>query len=325
MSSASIFISYRRSTNAAVAGRLHDNLAKHFGTEEVFLDVDTIAPGRNFVEELDERVSKCTIFLAVIGPDWLKLKNSQDKPRLFDPNDYVHIELKGALERGIHVVPILVDGAVLPLEDQLPEALKPLAQRQAVDLSHDRFVDEVETLAGSLQSYLIEREPQKLKPYELFFALNGRIARKEYWKAIVILYAVAFLFSLVFLLISISVLYSATNDLETALERTSEISEFKHFGSKLFLFLISIPLIYVHTAIYSKRLHDMNLGFKTLMVILLYGLVAFFLFLFGVISTDGFDTATLFSMMIVALVGVIPGTKGPNTYGPDPLGGRRPV
>ena len=325
MNPASIFISYRRSTNAAFAGRLHDNLVRHFGDDEVFLDVDTIAPGRDFVEELNERVSQCSIFLLVIGPNWLKLENDDGTPRLFDPNDYVHIELKRALARGIHVIPVLVDGAKLPSEDKLPDDLKPLATRQAVELSHDRFVDEVNALAATLQGYLIEKEPQRLKAYELFFALKGRIARKEYWKAIVVLYSFSLFCGLLLLIITASVFYSETDDVEMSLEKAGQISQFDDIGSRILLLIMSLPLIYVNTAIYSKRLHDLNLGFKTLISLICFGGFIFILFTFKVISEHDFNLATVFSIGIMALIGLIPGTKGPNAYGPDPLGRRQDV
>ncbi len=47
-----IFISYRRNDSASNAGRIFDRLEGHFGEGQVFMDVDTIKPGVNFVEEL---------------------------------------------------------------------------------------------------------------------------------------------------------------------------------------------------------------------------------------------------------------------------------
>jgi hypothetical protein len=45
-----IFLSYRRQESMHVAGRLYDRLAGHFGTPRVFMDVDTIEPGVDFVQ-----------------------------------------------------------------------------------------------------------------------------------------------------------------------------------------------------------------------------------------------------------------------------------
>ena len=49
-----IFISYRRNDSATSAGRIYDHLINHFGQGQVFMDVDTIRPGLNFVEVVEQ-------------------------------------------------------------------------------------------------------------------------------------------------------------------------------------------------------------------------------------------------------------------------------
>jgi len=68
-----IFISYRRDDSAASAGRLYDHLAHHFGKEQVFRDLDAIAPGAEFTHVIEERLSQCGVFVAVIGKNWVSL------------------------------------------------------------------------------------------------------------------------------------------------------------------------------------------------------------------------------------------------------------
>ena len=51
-----IFLSYRRDDTQHVAGRLYDRLADHFGQENIFMDVDSIEPGLDFIEVIDEWV-----------------------------------------------------------------------------------------------------------------------------------------------------------------------------------------------------------------------------------------------------------------------------
>ncbi|TKB76473.1 MAG: DUF4062 domain-containing protein [Nitrospira sp.] len=67
-----ILISYRREGSADVTGRIYDRLVQQFGREAVFKDVDSIPLGVDFRTYLDEQVSKCDVFLAVIGRDWMK-------------------------------------------------------------------------------------------------------------------------------------------------------------------------------------------------------------------------------------------------------------
>jgi hypothetical protein len=127
-----IFVSYRRDETAAHAGRLSDRLVDHFGEPQVFMDVDSIGLGLDFVKVLQDAVTACEVMLVMIGPQWVS-------PRLEDPGDYVRIEVLTALEREIRVVPILVAGAKLPETDDLPDALRPLARRQAFELGDATF------------------------------------------------------------------------------------------------------------------------------------------------------------------------------------------
>ena len=54
--SGQIFISYRREDNPAWARLVHNRLSQHFSQSEIFMDVDTIEPGIDFVEAIEESV-----------------------------------------------------------------------------------------------------------------------------------------------------------------------------------------------------------------------------------------------------------------------------
>src|SRR6516164_8905268 len=106
-----IFISYRRDDSAGHAGRVHDKLEGKFGRARLFMDVDTIPLGRNFVKAISEKVAQCDVLLAVIGPNWLTIRDEEGKRRLDNPNDFVRVEIGVALKRDIPVIPVLLDGA----------------------------------------------------------------------------------------------------------------------------------------------------------------------------------------------------------------------
>jgi hypothetical protein len=125
-----IFISYRRAESAVHAGRLSDQLAAHFGSQVIFIDIDSIAPGRDFVKVIEGAVSSCKIMLAVIGQHWLTCANEQGR-RLDNPKDFVRLEIAVALQRGIRVIPVLVQGATMPGEQELPDEIASLALRNA--------------------------------------------------------------------------------------------------------------------------------------------------------------------------------------------------
>ncbi len=147
-----IFISYRRDDSASQAGRLYDRLEGHFGQGQVFMDVDAIKPGVNFVETVQQAIGECDGLVAVIGRDWLQVSDATGARRLDDPTDLVRLEIATALERGIPVIPVLVQGAQMPRSTDLPDGLKELASRNALELSDARFRADVERLIEALEA-----------------------------------------------------------------------------------------------------------------------------------------------------------------------------
>jgi len=155
-----IFINYRRGDSQAAAGRLFDRLLSHFARDQLFMDVDAIEPGVDFVQSLDQHVSGCSASIAVIGPDWLKAKNAAGGRRLDDPNDYVRLEIESALKRDIRVIPVLVDGGSVPAPAELPPSIEPLARRNAMEIAHHRFAADCDDLARAIKRPLgIAPEP----------------------------------------------------------------------------------------------------------------------------------------------------------------------
>jgi hypothetical protein len=152
--SGQIFISYRREDSAGWAGRLYDRLSSRFAADKIFMDVVDLAPGVDFVEALEESVGACDVLIAVIGQRWLSGSDEAGNRRLDKPEDFVRIEVATALKRGIRVIPVLVDGAGMPPSGELPEDLKALARRHALEASHTRFSADAERLIGAVEQVL---------------------------------------------------------------------------------------------------------------------------------------------------------------------------
>jgi len=152
--SGKVFICYRRDDVAGHAGRVHDRLQAEFGRDLLFMDVDSVPLGIDFVKHLREAVAKCEVLLAVIGPNWLDLRDERGARRLDDPNDFVRIEIGTALQRQIHVVPILLEGTRIPRPDQLPNDLAGLAQRQGLEIRHVSFHSDMDKLITALRTQL---------------------------------------------------------------------------------------------------------------------------------------------------------------------------
>lgn len=136
-----VFISYRRNDTEGYAGRIYDRLSSHYKENniKIFMDVDNIELGQDFVIVLQTAVSDCSVMLVLIGPKWLSVTDAHGKPRLSNPNDFVRLEIAMALQRNIQVIPVLLGGAVMPSPEDLPEDLKPLSRRNALDIRHDSF------------------------------------------------------------------------------------------------------------------------------------------------------------------------------------------
>ncbi|MBR1279330.1 toll/interleukin-1 receptor domain-containing protein [Bradyrhizobium sp. AUGA SZCCT0283] len=157
-----IFINYRREDSIGTAGRLRDRLAEAFGEENLFMDVDNIPAGVDFAADLNSQVAACRVFLAVIGPNWLDAKDESGVRRLDNPDDFVTIEIAAALARDIRVIPVLVDNARMPRADKLPEAIRPLVRRNAVELRNTQFRRDAETLVARMREALVPRGREAL-------------------------------------------------------------------------------------------------------------------------------------------------------------------
>ncbi len=137
-----IFISYRREDSGGYGLPLYERLRQHFGSEQVFKDIDTIPIGEDFVEYLERAVGACDVLIAVIGKHWLTASDEQGQRRLDDPKDYVRLEIQMALKRKIRVIPCLVGGATMPAQELLPKPLEALHRRRAFEISNDRIDSE---------------------------------------------------------------------------------------------------------------------------------------------------------------------------------------
>lgn len=148
-----IFVSYRRHDSSDVTGRIYDRLIQHFGKDTVFKDVDSIPLGVDFRKHLGDSVGQCNVLLAIIGRQWLTGKAGGRAPD--DPRDYVRVELEAALQRGIPVIPVLVQGATLPEENDLATSLQTLAYRNGISVRPDPdFHQDVDRLIKGIEAHL---------------------------------------------------------------------------------------------------------------------------------------------------------------------------
>jgi len=161
-----IFVSYRRADTAGHAGRLVDQLKSRFG-DQVFFDVDSIKPGANFRQVIEDTFTKCGAVIVLIGKRWLE--RDAGMPRFGEEQDVITQEVRLAMGSNLPILPVLVDGASMPGESQLPATLASLSSLNAIDLRHTSFDRDlqavtdhlVETLGGAKET-MIEKLALKL-------------------------------------------------------------------------------------------------------------------------------------------------------------------
>jgi hypothetical protein len=155
--SPAIFISHRRSDRTGEVGRLRDRLADRWGAPAVFLDINNIEIGVPFLEYIRQALSTSSILVAIIGPDWHSIADSNGLPRLRAPDDWVREEIAYALRHRITVIPVLVSGAKIPGDHDLPAELAPLNKLQAMELSQSRFDTDIKILIEAVEKNIIAR------------------------------------------------------------------------------------------------------------------------------------------------------------------------
>jgi hypothetical protein len=151
-----IVVSYRRADSDAIAGRIRDRLVIQFGEDSVFMDIDSIPFGVDFRQQIDAALRNTDALIAIVGPNWLGA--GAGRPRIHELEDPVRVELEAALTAGIPVVPVLVGGATMPGEADLPQSIKEMAFRNAAQVDAGRdFHQHVSRLIRSVSQVVAAR------------------------------------------------------------------------------------------------------------------------------------------------------------------------
>lgn len=154
-----VFVSYRRDDAAHIAGRIADAIAARIGRDRVFVDVDSVAPGEDFVRKIETSIQASGTFIAVIGSNWLTAATPQGQRRIDLDGDFIRLEVRTALAAGLRIVPVLVDNAPMPRAEDLPEDIRQFVRHNAVHLNHTTFTRDIQTLLD-----LLDARPARPKP-----------------------------------------------------------------------------------------------------------------------------------------------------------------
>lgn len=174
MNSPSIFISYRRSDSAAFAGRVQENILRAIPNAKVFLDVNTISKGDNFRSAITKNIEASEVFLVLIGKGWLTLDDTSGVPRICNDGDYVRYEIGWALKHNKRIIPVLIDGAMMPESSALPEDIRDLKFHNAAEIRHSRFEDDMNSLLKDLGGiFLLDLENLTVSPFKTLLGLGA--------------------------------------------------------------------------------------------------------------------------------------------------------
>lgn len=171
--SSGIFICYRRGMAAGHARALKDRLLQRF-PPPVFIDVDSIAPGNDWGEEIEDAIRSSGVMLVLISKDWMQPQPADDsqgemgflpaESRLDDPEDYVRREIETARQYKVPLIPVLVERTEPPPRDKLPASVRDLFKIEAVDLEVKRWDADVSRLLETVERFVIPRTPDTPPP-----------------------------------------------------------------------------------------------------------------------------------------------------------------
>jgi TIR domain len=149
---AAIFVNFRNGDGDWAAKLIRDRLARHFGTEAVFLSSDSIQLSDRFPDVMLDKARTCDVLLALVGPSWLTITDDDGQARLFADDDWVRREIAAALAAGRPVAVILLNYTPLPAPEDLPEDIRELAYRQGHRVSRRQFDTDMNGLENALMS-----------------------------------------------------------------------------------------------------------------------------------------------------------------------------
>lgn len=147
-----VFINFRVGDGQDTAVLIDQKLCRVFGTDTVFRSSRTIPKGVAFDPVLIEAVTGCSVFLAVIGPNWLS-RDGEGRRRIDAPADWVRTEIELAIAGAKPIIPVLVGDRAMPAADDLPATIADLARRQYLRLHHRSAEYDLKHLVDSVREH----------------------------------------------------------------------------------------------------------------------------------------------------------------------------
>ncbi len=154
---AKIFVNYRRAESLKDARHLAALIDKGPFRGRIFIDLKGLDGAPDWLHELERQVAASDAMISVICPDWAEVRDRDGKRRIDNDKDFVRFELAEAFRRNIPVIPLLVDGARMPRDCELPDTLLYLTRPQAELLRAESFDADCDKIAKRVQAEIAAR------------------------------------------------------------------------------------------------------------------------------------------------------------------------
>jgi hypothetical protein len=159
-----VFINYRQRDasgalrpEALLVEALAERLTSSLGENTVYLDT-TLRPGAPYADALRARLADTAVLIVIIHPGWLADIEARAGRRM----DWVHEEISAAVQAGIRLLPVVLDGAELPDHARLPPAIRALADFQAVHVRFGAWEEGIAATIAEIELIVAPEVPEQI-------------------------------------------------------------------------------------------------------------------------------------------------------------------
>ena len=150
MSDVDIFISYRRLDSAIFSQWLAAQLRAAYGQRCVFIDTENVRDAEVWAEKISASLESARIVIVVIGNSWLSIKDEYERRRIDLTDDWVRREIEISLKTGKTLIPLLIDGAKMPVQEAIPASISKLVDIQARQLNVGQIAKDIADLVADI-------------------------------------------------------------------------------------------------------------------------------------------------------------------------------
>jgi hypothetical protein len=105
-------------------------------------------------DHIENMLASCAVMVVLIGQSWTTIPDKKGRRRLDQPDDLLRGEIAAALKRKIPVIPVLVEDAEMPDAEDVPEEIRGLTRRNAIELTHRRWDSDVQQVVKVIEKFM---------------------------------------------------------------------------------------------------------------------------------------------------------------------------